>query len=79
MGRTARDSSKTSPPVRFRLTDELFDAVNEAWKNSSMRDIDRQNFLIYLIREGLKRHNEIEKTYQSHLMAAESKVDYKIG
>jgi len=62
MGRSARESTKQVPPIRFRLTEELLGEVDSAWKASSMRDLDRQNFLIYLIREGLIRHKERENS-----------------
>ena len=54
MGQNARETLKSSQALRIRLTLDLEDRVNQAWKEGPHRDIDRQQFLLILLRRGVE-------------------------
>lgn len=53
MGQNARETTKSSQALRIRLTLDLEERVNRAWKEGPHRDIDRQQFLLILLRRGV--------------------------
>lgn len=58
MGQNARETKKAAQPVRIRLTQDLEERIDRAWKNGPHRDIDRQQFLLILLRRGVEAHDE---------------------
>jgi hypothetical protein len=59
MGRTARDSSKTDP-IKARLSQELLEQVERAWKSGYLKNVNRQDFIAVLIELGLERYERGE-------------------
>lgn len=59
MGQSARDTLKSLNPVRIRLTQDLSDQIDEAWKSGSHRHIDRQQFLLVLLQMGVDAYEQI--------------------
>jgi len=59
MGRTARDSTKTDP-IKARLSEELLEQVERAWKSGYLKNVNRQDFIAVLIELGLERYERGE-------------------
>lgn len=67
MGQTARSTTKSDTQYRFRLSQELDERVDQAWREGPLSELDRQDFVIYLVRLGIEEHERRER-----LTAAES-------
>lgn len=66
MGQTARDTRKAPQPVRIRLTLDLEGRVNRAWREGPHKDIDRQQFLLVLLRLGIEEYDQEKKRQKSN-------------
>lgn len=56
MGNSARDTKKTEQAIQIRPTEDLLARINKAWSGGPLKDIDRQQFFLVLLRIGVDEY-----------------------
>lgn len=59
MGRTARDSKKADTPIKVTPTQDLEARIDRAWREGPMSELDRNQFILYVIKLGIQEHERI--------------------
>ena len=61
MGQSARDTTKSDTQYRFRVSRELDERIDRAWREGPLKELDRQDFAIYLVTLGIAEHERRER------------------
>ena len=59
MGQTARNTPRSDRQIKLRLTEELETRVDRAWKEGPMSELDRSQFILYLVKLGIGEHDRV--------------------
>lgn len=65
MGRTARNTTKSDTQYRFRLSQELDERIDRAWRSGLHSELDRSDFTVLLVRMGIDEYERRERIIQA--------------